>query len=132
MMTDCSTWLAGLHVQCCPCTVIENDWCNVYLFQDAEHQNREACERLEQEKQELQARLQEQLEAEQALQLRLEALQSDGDMTQKQLAALQSHLHDLQPNNVIDTKIDIDNFKSTDSTGDFHYLVLQPPEAVSI
>ena len=90
------------------------------------------CERLEQEKQELQARLQEQLESERALQLRLEALQSDGDMTQKQLAALQSHLHDMQPNNVIDTKIDIDSFKSTDSTGDFHHLILQPPEAVGV
>jgi len=104
----------------------------VYLFQDAEHQHREACERLEQEKQELQARLQEQLESERALQLRLEALQSDGDMTQKQLAALQTHLHDLQPNNVIDTKIDIDSFKSTDSTGDFHQSILQPPEAVGL
>jgi chromosome segregation ATPase len=77
------------------------------------------CERLEQEKQELQARLQEQLEAEQALQLRLDALQADGNMTQKQLAALQSHLHALQPNNDLDIKIDIDNFKSTDSTGEF-------------
>jgi chromosome segregation ATPase len=96
------------------------------LFQDTEHQHREECERLEQEKQELQARLQEQLESERALQLRLEALQSDGDMTQKQLAALHSHLHDLQPNNVIDTKIDIDSFKSTDSTGDFRYSILQP------
>lgn len=112
--------------------VIENDWCNVYLFQDTEHQHREACERLEQEKQELQARLQEQLENEWALELRLEKLQSDGDMTQKQLATLQSHLHDLQPNNVIDTKIDIDSFKSTDSTGDFPYSILQLPEGVGV
>jgi len=94
-------------------------------LQDAEHQHREVCERLEQEKQELQARLQEQLEAERALQLRLDALQSDGDMTQKQLAALQSHLHDLQPNNVIDTKIDIDSFKSTDSTATQVDIILE-------
>jgi chromosome segregation ATPase len=106
--------------------------CNAYLFQETEHQHREACERLEQEKQELQARLQEQLEAERALQLRLDALQADGDMTQKQLASLQSHIHDLQPNNVIDTKIDIDSFKSTDSTGDLSYSALQPLKAVGV
>lgn len=104
----------------------------MHLFQETEHQHHEMCEHLEQEKQELQARLQEQLESERALQLRLETLQSDGDMTQKQLAALQSHLHGLQPNNVVDTKIDIDSFKSTDSTGDFPYSTFQPPGAVAV
>jgi chromosome segregation ATPase len=84
------------------------------------------CERLEQEKQELQARLEEQLEAEQALQLRVETLQADGDMAQKQLAALQSHLHALQPSDDIDIKIDVDSIKSTDSTGEFPYSALQP------
>ncbi|PNF42565.1 hypothetical protein B7P43_G05430 [Cryptotermes secundus] len=94
-------------------------------LQETEDQHREVCERLEQEKQELQARLQEQLEAERALQLRLEALQADGDMTQKQLAALQSHLHALQPNNDIDTKIDLDSFKSTDSTATQVDIILE-------
>jgi CHAD domain-containing protein len=112
--------------------VIENYWYDVYLFQENEHQHREVCERLEQEKRELQARLQELLDSERALQLRLDTLQADGDMTQKQMAALQSRLHDLQPNNVIDTKIDIDSFKSTDSTGDFPFSTLQPPKAVGV
>ncbi|GFG37387.1 hypothetical protein Cfor_11194 [Coptotermes formosanus] len=94
-------------------------------LQETEHQHHEMCEHLEQEKQELQARLQEQLESERALQLRLETLQSDGDMTQKQLAALQSHLHGLQPNNVVDTKIDIDSFKSTDSTATQVDIILE-------
>lgn len=91
------------------------------LLQETGDQHREVCERLEQEKQELQARLQEQLEAERALQLRLEALQVDGDVTQKQLAALQSHIHSLQPSNNIDSKIDLDSFKSTDSTGEIPF-----------
>ncbi|XP_069693764.1 sarcolemmal membrane-associated protein isoform X2 [Periplaneta americana] len=94
-------------------------------LQETEDQHREVCERLEQEKQELQARLQEQLEAERALQIRLEALQADGDMTQKQLAALQSHLHALQPNDDIDTKIDLDSIKSTDSTGTQVDIILE-------
>jgi hypothetical protein len=94
-------------------------------LQETEDQNREVCERLEQEKQELQARLQEQLEAERALQLRLEALQADGDMTQKQLAALQSHFHALQPSNNINSKINLDSFKSTDSTGEFPFPAFQ-------
>ncbi|XP_021916457.1 sarcolemmal membrane-associated protein-like isoform X3 [Zootermopsis nevadensis] len=94
-------------------------------LQETEDQHREVCERLEQEKQELQARLQEQLEAERALQLRLEALQVDGDVTQKQLAALQSHIHSLQPSNNIDSKVDLDSFKSTDSTATQVDIILE-------
>nr|CAD7461023.1 unnamed protein product [Timema tahoe] len=91
-------------------------------LQETEDQHREVCEHLEQEKLELQARIQEQLEAERALQIRLEALQADGDLTQKQLVALQSHLHTLKSNDDddddVDTKLDMDNIKSTDSTGE--------------
>ncbi|CAG2053233.1 unnamed protein product [Timema podura] len=95
-------------------------------LQETEDQHREVCEHLEQEKLELQARIQEQLEAERALQIRLEALQADGDLTQKQLVALQSHLHTLKSNDDddddVDTKLDMDNIKSTDSTGNYDTL----------
>ena len=87
------------------------------MLKETEDLNREFRERLEQEKQELQARVQEQLDAERALQLRLESLQADRDVAQRQLAVLQSHLHSLQPNEDIDTKLDMDVIKSMDSTG---------------
>nr|CAD7425824.1 unnamed protein product [Timema monikensis] len=104
-------------------------------LQETEDQHREVCEHLEQEKLELQARIQEQLEAERALQIRLEALQADGDLTQKQLVALQSHLHTLKSNDDddddVDTKLDTDNIKSTDSTGTQVDIILERIEPSS-
>nr|CAD7258450.1 unnamed protein product [Timema shepardi] len=103
-------------------------------LQETEDQHREVCEHLEQEKLELQARIQEQLEAERALQIRLEALQADGDLTQKKLVALQSHLHTLKSNDDdddVDTKLDTDNIKSTDSTGTQVDIILERIEPSS-
>ncbi|XP_063219392.1 sarcolemmal membrane-associated protein-like isoform X2 [Bacillus rossius redtenbacheri] len=100
-------------------------------IQETEDQHRETCEHLEQEKQELQARLQKQLESERALQIRLEALQADGDFTQKQLSALQSHLHRLQSNDDnIDKKLDCDTLRATDSTGTQVDIILERIEDI--
>jgi hypothetical protein len=69
------------------------------MFQENEDHQTEMQDRLELEKQDLQRRLEEQLEGERNLQVRLEALQIDGDITQRQLNAVQVHLRDLQTNN---------------------------------
>ncbi|XP_063219397.1 sarcolemmal membrane-associated protein-like isoform X5 [Bacillus rossius redtenbacheri] len=102
-------------------------------IQETEDQHRETCEHLEQEKQELQARLQKQLESERALQIRLEALQADGDFTQKQLSALQSHLHRLQSNDDnIDKKLDCDTLRATDSTAKIEELPCRDDQSKEI
>ncbi|KAF4525125.1 hypothetical protein B566_EDAN005067 [Ephemera danica] len=68
-------------------------------LQENEDNQTEMHERLEQEKRDLQRRLEEQLEGERNLQVRLEALQMDGDITQRQLNAVEVHLRELQTNN---------------------------------
>ncbi|XP_034254852.1 sarcolemmal membrane-associated protein [Thrips palmi] len=57
-----------------------------------EEQHQEALQTLEEEKKLLQSQLEEQIKAERALQAKLERLQADGDLTQQQLEAVQSHL----------------------------------------
>ncbi|XP_066997540.1 sarcolemmal membrane-associated protein [Anabrus simplex] len=102
-------------------------------LQETEEQHKEACERLEQEKQELAARLEEQRGIERALQARLDAVSKDGELSGRQLAALQSriavlHSKCLDPEEI---KIDLDSsYKSTDSTGTQVDIILERIEPV--
>lgn len=61
-----------------------------------EEQHQESMQALEEEKKQLQSLLEEQIKAERALQAKLERLQADGDLTQQQLEAVQTHLSGLE------------------------------------
>lgn len=61
-----------------------------------EEQHQETLQALDEEKKILLSQLEQQVKAERALQAKLERLQADGDLTQQQLEAVQSHLSGLE------------------------------------
>ncbi|XP_066994733.2 sarcolemmal membrane-associated protein-like [Anabrus simplex] len=87
---------------------------------EREEEGREACERLEQDKLELAARLEEQHGVERALQARLDAVSKDGELRRRQLAVLQSRIVAMQTERLEDDvarKYADSTTKPTDSTG---------------